>query len=272
MASRDSYSQLMERSSSAPHKRVLVVEGPTDVDFLSIMLTKPPFRRANLSARWIIGSAGGKDQVLRFLSRQPKWYGLVDRDAWNQQEIDEARKKYPNLQLLPRFCLENFAIDPMTIYAALPQSARAQMGIGEQAFCQCIREQLPYAVRHGALWRAVQPLYDGLRDRGFNGALLDYGVELSEQSVRDTLVGWHEYLDPERLMADFARQLRLGEAMEPERQLAVWVHGKAFWKNAVAPVLAQLGDPLGAGARLRTLLRTMEPPQDLVETLKFMMK
>lgn len=272
MAGRDAYAELMERSASAPYKQVLVVEGPTDVEFLTIMLAKPPFRRENPAARWILGAAGGKDQVLKFLSRQPKWHGLVDRDAWDEQEIACASSQCAGLHLLPRFCLENFVIEPRVVYGALPEGVRRSMRVSERAFCQRIYGQLSYAVRHGALWRAIQPLYDGLRARGFNGALLDYGAELSEQAVHATLASWHDYLDPARLLAEFRRQLAAGEALDREQQLAVWVHGKAFWKNAVAPTLEQLGDPLGAGARMRSLLRAMDPPEDLVDTLRFMMR
>ena len=115
MSAQGGYQDLLERSASVPYKKVLVVEGPTDIQMLNLMLDKPEFKRENPRSRWILGAAGGKSQVLKCLERQSDWHGLVDRDAWTEEEIRRAIQRYPNLHLLPRFCLENFLIDPAEI-------------------------------------------------------------------------------------------------------------------------------------------------------------
>ena len=60
MSAQGGYQDLLERSASVPYKKVLVVEGPTDIQMLNLMLDKPEFKRENPMSRWILGAAGGK--------------------------------------------------------------------------------------------------------------------------------------------------------------------------------------------------------------------
>lgn len=270
MSAQGGYQDLLERSASVPYKKVLVVEGPTDIQLLSLMLDKPEFKRENPMSRWILGAAGGKSQVLRFLERQHDWHGLVDRDAWSEKEIREATVRYPNLHLLPRFCLENFLIDPAEIYPALKSLDLLPPGWGRQELTARIEEALPHALSHGALWRVVQPLYDGLMDRGFNGALLDFEREFERPEIYRYMDEWHRYLAPGPLMEDYERRLKEGRALSKEQALRTWIHGKSFWRHVVLPALENPERRVSPERMLRLILRAMALPDDLMATLQFM--
>lgn len=270
MSAQGGYQELLERSASVPYKKVLVVEGPTDVQMLNLMLDKPEFKRENPMSRWIIGAAGGKTQVLKFLERQPEWHGLVDRDAWTQEEIHEAIRRHPNLHLLPRFCLENFLIDPEEIYPALKSLRILPPSCTKQALTNKIQAAFPHALAHGALWRVIQPLYDGLMARGFNGVLLDFEREFDREAIYMHIDEWHRYLSPGPLMADYERMLKEGRALSEEQALRTWIHGKSFWRFVVLPALENPDRRISPERMLRLILKSMALPKDLMGALQFM--
>ncbi len=262
----EAYNSIRRELAATPTKRVLLVEGTGDVDFLTLMLDKPPLREQNIHARWVIGAVGGKDSVLRMLGLQPRWLGLVDRDAWSEAEIADATARVPNLRLLPRYCIENYLIDPMTfqVFEQRAQSAKAKQAVRDAA--QYCKARWGEGIRHGSLWRAVQPLQDALQDRGFNGTLLRFDLP-DDSQVRATLRSWSELLDEQRVYGEFSDYQRQAQAMAPEQALRLWVHGKIFWRSVVADAL---GGAIGEEneSRLKRLVYRHTPlPGDLFDLL-----
>lgn len=180
-----------------------------------------------------VGPAGGKDNVLRMLEKEPDWLGIVDRDAWNEKTRASQAEKLRNLYFLPRYCIENYLVD-VNILEEIFSSERfcAYAGLGRAL--QDIRAQIPGAVRHASLWRAVQPLYDELMRLGFNGALLRFDVP-SDSEIYDTLRSWDRLLDAERIYEDYRAFEEQGGMLSEREALRVWVHGKVFWRKSVAP-------------------------------------
>ncbi len=262
----DAYQNIRRELAATPSKRVLLVEGTGDVDFLTLMLDKPPLKERNLHARWVIGAVGGKDSVLRMLGMQPRWLGLVDRDAWSEDEIADATRRLPNLRLLPRYCIENYLIDPMTfqVFEQRAQDAKAKQSVRDAA--RHCKERWGEGIRHGSLWRAVQPLQDALQDRGFNGALLRFELP-DDQKVRATLHSWSELLDEQRVYGEFAAFQQKAQDMPPEQALRLWVHGKIFWRSVVADALGQAIGEENESRLRRLVYRHIPLPGDLFDLL-----
>jgi hypothetical protein len=256
------YQAVRDELAATPGKRVLLVEGEGDVDFLTFLLDKPPLRERNAHAGWVFGPAGGKASVLRMLEREPGWTGLVDRDAWSEREIDEAVRKTPNLLLLPRYCIENYLIDPEALDAlSVAQEEPANRTRLDEA-ADAARAQWPQGIRHGSLWRAVQPLHLALQALGFNATLLRFPLP-DDGGVREVLGGWSELLSAERIFADYRGFQARGEAMPPEQALRLWVHGKVFWRHAVVPALEDALNEEGESRLRRLVMRRMPLPEDI---------
>lgn len=263
----DAYAAVRSELAATPSKRVLLVEGTGDVEFLTFLLDKEPLRTLNAHAGWVFGAAGGKESVMRMLARERNWIGLVDRDAWSEQEIREAMAKTPNLRLLPRYCIENYLVEP----AALEQMAnQVQQAEKRQRLLKQIEEmqrQWPHAIRHASIWRAVQPLQNALQALGFNGALLRFKLP-GDEAVREVLHGWSELMDEERIFTAYQRYQAEGNAMPIDQAQRLWVHGKMFWRHVVAPALTEVLDEPNEGRLRRLVLRRMPLPQDMQEVLE----
>jgi hypothetical protein len=122
---------------------------------------------------------------------------------------------------------------------------------------------LPNWRRYAALWRAVNPLWGRLMDKGFNNALLDPDEIRDDESVRQTLNGWAEVLGPEPVFADFQTQhLRL-QAIPQDEFLRTAVHGKYFYLRAVHSVLNRWLGQADENTRQRQLFQNMPVPADL---------
>ncbi len=257
----EAYAQVRSELAATPNKRVLLVEGTGDVEFLTFLLDKPPLRELNAHAGWVFGAAGGKDSVLRMLEREPTWVGLVDRDAWSEQEIQQILRRTPNLRLLPRYCIENYAVDPGAFGSLADQVPPERVPQWQGALTD-IDASWPHAIRHGSLWRAVQPLQDALQELGFNGTLLRFQLP-DDGKVWDILCSWSELMNAERVYEEYGRFYQQGCAMSAAKAQRLWVHGKMFWRHVVAPAL---GDVLGEAneARLRRqVMRRMPLPDDM---------
>lgn len=257
----DAYRAMREEAAAARNKRVLLVEGRGDVDFLTYMLDKQPLRSAGFYSRFAIGAAGGKDNVLRMLEREPEWLGIVDRDAWSARTRDAYEGKLRNLYFLPRYCIENYLID-VNILEEIFDSHGCGHERELSAALKGIRGQIPGAVRHGSLWRAVQPLYDELMRLGFNGALLRFDVP-SDSEIFEVLRSWDRLLDAQRIYEDYRAFEEKGSAMPQDEALRVWIHGKVFWRKSVAPALQEALGGVGEERLQRMIYRAMPLPADV---------
>lgn len=244
-------------------KRAFLVEGAGDKEAFRILLERfvPGWER-----RWAIAEAGNKSQLQMLLAAEPDWVGLVDRDEWDAAVIAKQRLALPNLIILPRFCLENYLIDPVALWQAIPLARQQAMASGESAFRARIESQLPSYRRHGALWRVVTPLWSGLRALGFKEALASAESVTTAQDdykIKRILGEWDALLDPDRIFADFQDQLTNAAAATRSEQFALWVHGKVFWKQVVNPAMNAALGQMEEGERRRKILRKLPQPTDL---------
>ena len=245
--------RLLMAAAQAPGKKVLVVEGPGDTAFLTLMLDKPPFREANVFARFVILEAGGKDAALKMLDMRPDYSAMVDRDAWTSQECEKKQRAYPSLHILPRFCIENFLICPEELAAAFPSF---------DLDAEAIRREIPSAIRHGCLWRAAQPLYDRLMQSGFNRALLRYPPP-KERELEKLLRSWQALLSPEAVQAACNAAFEEAKGESEDELIRTFVHGKIFWKNVVEPRLSSRFPGRSSEELKRLALRRLRLAPDL---------
>ncbi len=247
----------------AQDKRVFLVEGSDDVNAWQVLLHRfvPDWE-----TRWGIAPAGNKSKLLCLLDLEPDWLGLVDRDEWDQAAIATNTHSRPNLMVLPRFCLENYLIDPDELWRAIPAVQQATVAGGQATLATALQAQLDRYIRHGALWMVVAPLWTGLRALGFKEALAsENSLETAQDNaaVRRILRDWDELLDPERIFADFETQLASSRVAPASEQYAQLIHGKHFWKQVANPAMTNLFGQMSEARRRIELLRQIPKPADL---------
>ncbi len=255
--------QIRQKLIGAQNKRVLLVEGTDDEAALRILLGRfvPGWEQG-----WAISPAGNKRQVLALLALEPDWLGLVDRDEWDAALIQQRQTELPNLMVLPRFCLENYLINPTELWAAIPKAQQANVVGGIAGFETEFITALPKYLRHGVLWQVVSPLWSGLRTLGFKEALASQNsvpTAQDDDAIRQTLGTWHQLLDPATVFADFQTQLKAAHVATRDVQLSQWVHGKIFWQAVVSPCLNRLFGSMSEAERRKKILHNVPFPADL---------
>jgi hypothetical protein len=244
--------------------RVLVVEGPEDRQFVeSLLTTRKP---GSWQSSWIVGEAGGKRPVIQILKDRPDWFGLVDKDEWTDGEVATKRTEFSGrLFIHPRFCMENFHVEPSELWSQLGEPQRSRIHGGFNSLESSILAPLDEWVRHGALWHCINPLQEGLQAIGFKTELLSVNMaNQRDEVIRLKLQEWHDYLDPVRVMGEFHKNLNLAKAASTEDKLKVWVHGKRFFRNHVLGQIQILtGRQVSAEVMLANLQKGMSMPSDL---------
>ncbi len=259
--------QIREREIGSQNKRALIVEG---VDDKAVLTTLFKNHCPTWEQRWVIAIAGNKQKVLKVLNVEPTWIGMVDRDTWSQAEIDSQTQTLPNLVVLPRWCMENYLINPAELWQALPASQTIKIAGGATDFTQPILDKLPAYVRHGVLWQVITPLWSGLRARGFKEALAAESSVITAQDdgeIRRVLADWDELLEPQRIFADFQQCLSAVQQLPHDEQLSHWVHGKTFWKQVIYPHMNDVFGQVPETQLQEKLFQRLPFPRDL-ETLR----
>ncbi|ENF1916038.1 MULTISPECIES: DUF4435 domain-containing protein [Enterobacteriaceae] len=244
-------------------KRALIVEGKTDeLVFTQLLKKVDPQWETN----WVLAEVGGKRNVVEILSKQPTWLGIVDRDEWDNAQLNQRQQQLPNLLVLPRFCIENYLTVPGELWHCLPQKQRAKLPEGRDAAVQSIAalitENLERWVQFGALWAIINPLWDELRLLGFNRDLLDPELVLDEQGFRAQCAIWHSHLEPQGLWQRYQDKLAAIQAQNNDENLRTIVHGKKFFKAVVTPAFRQLF-AIQSAISVEDLFRQMPVPADL---------
>lgn len=242
----------------ASNRHVVVVEGDDDKDTLEGFIdarrrTGPATKPRAWGQHVYIVAAGGRKRVLKWLNHEPDWFGLVDRDTWTEQEVQEEQLRYGGRLFVTRgWCLEN---DLLVEHAPRLEYARDAW------------------VRAGALWWSLQRLredlnrtWDGLWEIGPYGApppfswldSADLQRELSQASApggsEDASLFW------KIANQAAARHARVG-AMSVAEQWLHGVHGKQAW----ASLLRQPSADDEARARYESATQTPVPaPLDVL--------
>ena len=240
--------------------RVLLVEGPDDVDAYRIFLGRkfPEWEKV-----WLLASAGNKADVVKMLKKEANWIGLVDRDEWTEAEITEKKAERANLTVLPRFCLESYLVDPGELWNAFPEKQRAKIAGGEAQFRNAVQADLIQWVRHAALWHGVRPLWRQLRNMGFPDSVMGNPPMPDDAALRAKFSEWHVTLDADVVLAGVhALEAQLG-AEDVSTLFKKWLHAKSFYPQVVHQTLNRLLGPMQPKERRQAILRTRAVPDDL---------
>ena len=263
MNGKDIAKQIREEKIGSQNKRALIVEGVDDVAALTILLSK---YYPNWEEQWVIEDAGSKSKVQAVLKQDANWLGLVDRDEWGEELIQQLAESQSNLMPLPRFCLENYLINPDELWLAIPAAQQEKVQGGQQDFAEKLLEDLPKYVRHGVLWKVVTPLWSGLRSLGFKDALAAHDsidTAQDDDAIKSHLHNWDVLLDPERVFKAFEEELALANSLETATQLNNYVHGKVFWQGSVNSTMNSLFGQMSEKSRKNALWSRLEMPEDL---------
>ena len=222
-------------------KRALVVEGKTDELVFTQLLKKVA---PQWETRWVLAEVGGKRNVIEILSKQPTWLGIVDRDEWDNAQLNHRQQQLPNLLVLPRFCIENYLVVPSELLPGLPPKQRAKLP-GEsaaaiEAITSSITANLESWIQFGTAWAIINPLWDELRSLGFNRDLLDPQQVITEPGFLAHCERWHAHLDPVVLLQRYQSKLAEIRDLPVDEQLRTIVHGKKFYKAVVTPAFMRL--------------------------------
>ncbi|QEP42503.1 DUF4435 domain-containing protein [Ectothiorhodospiraceae bacterium BW-2] len=251
--------KIKEQQIGATRKGVLIVEGVDDAAFYAELLSK---RHAGWESSFCIVEVGGKKIVLDILIREPDWFGIVDRDEWSSEVLTEKQTTHPNLWISPRFCVENYLIVPQELWAAFPEKQRKILE-GEHKLREALLNDLDRWVAHGVLWSVINPLWEGLRSRGFKEDLLSPEVALDSDRIKEKLKEWHQFLDPECIMVRYESTLERVRALPQDERLKQWIHGKSFYSSVVNPALNTLLGQKSEKDRRSSIIRTLPLPDDL---------
>lgn len=252
--------QIKTQKVGATSKRVLIVEGVDDEDGFSQFLNK---KFTNWESDWVIASAGNKSGVLKILENEPTWVGVVDRDEWSEETLTQKQSDLANLLVLPRYCFESYLIMPSELWAAFPQKQKDKIAGGEAELTSELHKDLDRWIAHGALWAVVNPLWDGLRAKGFKEELLSPTIALDDEKIQTTLQTWHDHLKPDDIWTRFQATLTAFQAKPLEDQLSHCIHGKAFFDKVVNPTLNALLGQKSAKERKTAITRNLPVPSDL---------
>lgn len=245
----------------ATGRRVFLVEGERDRDAFSQMLEKKfghEFER-----RWAVAWAGSKELVIGILAKEPNWIGLVDRDDWMEETISAKLKEFPNLNVLPRFCLENYLIEPSELWNALPDVQKRKIPGGVTQFKAQINVDQSKWVRHGVLRTVINPLWDVLIARGFQRDLLSFENAQDDTKIQATLQKWSDLLNPEKLFEEFDKRLKLAGEKSSFEQITLWIDGKECFKSHVHQVLNRFLGQQRVDERIKNLFNGIQFPADL---------
>ncbi|QTA78421.1 DUF4435 [Desulfonema limicola] len=249
--------EIIEEYIGTTGKRVFLVEGENDRNVFSEMAEKK-FEN-EFEQNWIIAPAGGKNLVVGILSKEPDWLGLVDRDEWTEETIAQKQNELPNLNILPRFCLENYIIEPSDIWNALPEIQKNKISGGiEQLKSEILADHEKW-LRHGVLRTLIQPLWDGLIARGFQNALLDFENAQDDGEIKEILKKWHSFLNPDDIFNKFQEKLEQVREASDFEQISLWIDGKTFFASHVHKVLNNLLGQTSEAERKKQIFKGLLP-------------
>jgi hypothetical protein len=252
--------EIEEQKVGNSSKRVLLVEGVDDICAVTAFLDRG---KPEWESEWVIADAQGKRNVLAVLDKKPSWLGIVDRDEWSEDVIADTVRNYPNLWVLPRFCIDNYLIVPAELWAALPPNQQEKVGGGKDELTTRIVVDLDKWVSHGVLWSVINPLWSGLRALGFKEELLNPDIVQDEDKIKETLNKWHGHLNPDHLWERYTIKLDEVSLLDNDEKLKHWVHGKKIYETVINPLLDELLGQKSAKERKRSIFRTLLLPDEV---------
>lgn len=259
--------KIQDIQDTAQNKSVFVVEGSDDVKMWQHWFSR---YNSTWESTWHIAQAGNKKQVLALLQEKSAWFGSVDRDEWLPEKITELSQSMPNLFILPRFCIENYLIVPAELWQALPRRQQNKIEGGCQTFSDTLLHDLDTYLQHGALWCVINPLWEGLRSKGFKEDLLTVEHANDLDYIQVKLKEWHEYLNPQDIESKRMDMLNQAREKRLEIQLYQHIHGKFFFEEIVCTKLNDWFGQKSQSEWRKSLVQELSLPDDIKEILQKM--
>ena len=215
--------------------RVILVEGKDDIDVFSYFfdLLEPNWRNGVS-----ILDAGGKKHVQNGVKKYDDWVGIVDKDEWSSEQVQQLTDGVSSLNILPRFCLENYFCVPSELWNALPMAMKQDKDYKKLE--KKILKHLEDWVAHGAMWRVIQKRRSILCQNSAFPSALDASPITDDDKIKEILHSWHEKLEPKEIFQEYQNERKKGQAFSENKQLKTYVHGKKFFNTVVVDVLNDL--------------------------------
>ena len=229
-------------------KKVLLVEGPTDLAVCAIWLDKLAYP-ASHTASLVLVPAGAKNAVLTCLEwfadngGEPRVFGLVDRDEWDGATISAICADLPQLRVNPdRHAIESYFSDPEEIWPALLaiNPMWAPQATAFQASADAAR--LDY-VAHWALLTVTDRIKVRMNDQGYPGYFSQTVPVPSDSDIRLRFAQWATTIDPTAAFADFDALRTVALAAPSSQQFRTHVWAKLFFEQIIRPALNLLSAP-----------------------------
>lgn len=215
-------------------KPLIIVEGKDDLPFYRHLFSRIA---PDWEDRWGLEAAGNKDWVFRVCRRVPVWRGIVDRDTWSADKIEEAKTQTPSVLVLPRFTVQNYWIHPEELWIVLPEHQRNAHPQAKAEVKRVIEKALDDWVAHGAMWKVMldcrAQLGEGL---GFPKRLMDAPVTDATQ-IRAILNEWHAHLSPDTIISTYDSTRCTLDRLDITAKYRAVIHGKRFFRGVVVRAL-----------------------------------
>lgn len=229
---RSSYWDMITQASAG--RKLLLVEGDDDKRVVEQLLEAvSPF----WTTKTHVGAAGDRDRVLRKLEANPDWYGLVDRDVWDDAQIAEKKAELPNLEVTRGWCIENHFCHPADVESALslaPGTIQAE-----------VDRVLDGWIRYGSIWWTLQRVREGIVSR-LPSSKLGHPIhdpcdlDGDARALRERLQGYQALSgtrDVEALIAGIRARKREVDAWPARDKIERGLHGKLLFKEVIARAL-----------------------------------
>lgn len=239
---RSSYWDRITQASA--RKKLFLVEGDDDKRMVEPLLeaVTPLWE-----TRVYVGVAGDRDKVLRKLEKNLDWFGLVDRDVWDDAQVADMKAKLPNLEVTRGWCIENHLCFPADVEKAL--------ALPEGTIQAEVDRVLDGWISYGAVWWTLQRVREGIMSGlppSKLGHPVDYpcDLETDARTLREQLKNYpalFEAREVDALISEMRNRKRTMDALPIRDRIEQGVHGKQFFKEVIARLLNRVIGQRDAG-------------------------
>ncbi|MFZ4828528.1 MAG: hypothetical protein ACOYLB_14345 [Phototrophicaceae bacterium] len=214
--------------------RGLAVEGETDKKIIEAFL-----KAGEQEGHWAdwrnqvgIQPLYGSNNILKALKPDSRIWGLIDRDWRTDEEVQALQNDYPQLLILPRKTIENYAIAPDELDAML-LPAKKIPDLAER-----LETHLDRWIRHGVLSQTlhVRHAHDFCRgDEGYPKALFNLPT-IDEPAIEAQVQTWYAQLEPTSMLEAYRERLEQFRA-NPQQHYTHHIDGKLFFNEVILKML-----------------------------------
>lgn len=238
---RSSYWDTITQASAG--RRLLLVEGDDDKRVVEQLLEAiSPF----WTTKAHVAAAGDRGKVLDKLTANRDWFGLVDRDVWDDAQVAAEKAQLPNLEVTRGWCIENHFCHPADVERALAL---------DQGTIQAEVDRVVDGwIRYGSIWWTLQRVREDIAAR-LPSLKLGHPVEAPcdlDQDARALRQGLQGYqaLFGARTVDTLIEEIRARkselDALPARDRIEQGLHGKRFFREVIARALSRVRGPQNA--------------------------